>query len=94
MIKLKCTSCNTKVNAFSKSLSGKPWRCPNCDTPVKMGYNFKMIAIWILPASIVVMIIKKLLIEMGYQQLSFLVLGVILSIVMITSMYLKPIAKE
>jgi len=94
MINLTCTSCNTKVNAFSKSLSGKPWRCPNCDTPVKMGYNFKTIAIWFLPAVIVGEISKNYLAYLGYKELSFLTIGIVVSIMMVKSMTLKPIVEK
>ena len=94
MIKLKCTSCNTKVNAFDKSLTGKPWRCPNCNTPVKMGYNLKMMAIWFLPAIIIGEIAKIFLVNLGYKEVSYMAIGVVLSIITVRSMTLKPINKK
>jgi len=91
---MKCTICNENVKIFSKELNKKPWKCPSCQKPVKLGYNVKSIILWMIPAIIISELVKTYLYSSGYKNLSFMVIGVSVAVVMTLNLQLKPVKRK
>lgn len=88
---MQCPHCNGTIGMFSKEMNsfGRDKACPNCGKSVRLIVSFKILAMLLIPAILLILILKQVLMTYGVNPA--MVTGVITGLTVALSLRLKAV---
>jgi len=88
---MDCPHCNETIGIFSKEMNsfGRDKRCPNCGKSIRLILSFKVLAMLMIPAIVLIFILKQVLVKYGVNPA--MVTGVITGLTVVLSLRLKGV---
>ncbi len=86
---MECPHCNETIGIFSKEMNsfGRDKTCPNCGKSVRLIVSFKVLAMLLIPAVLLIFILKQVLMKYGVNPA--MATGVITGLTVVLSLRLK-----
>ena len=88
---MQCPHCNETIGMFSKEMNrfGRDKTCPNCGKAVRLILSFKVLAMLLIPAIMLIFILKQVLVKYGLNPA--MVTGVVSGLTVVLSLRLKAV---
>ncbi len=88
---MQCPHCSETIGMFSKEMNsfGRDKTCPNCGRSVRLILSFKVLALLLIPAILLIFILKQVLVKYGVN--TAMVTGVVTGLTVLLSLRLKAV---